>query len=61
MVITMENGKKLVRIPLAKITSPLTLLAQEEFVEIKKLYDKVGGNLTNFKKEIKHALIKLDN
>lgn len=61
MVITLENGKKLVRIPLAKLTSPLTLLGQEEFKEIKEIYDNVGGNLTEFKKAIKQALINKEN
>lgn len=61
MVITLENGKKLVRIPLAKLTSPLTLLGQEEFKEIKEIYDKEGGNLTRFKKAIKQALINKEN
>ena len=57
MIITMDNGKKLVRIPLAKLTSPLTLLSQEEFKDIKNLYDKVGGDLQRFKSEVKGALI----
>ena len=61
MVITLENGKRLVRIPLAKLTSPLTLLGQEEFKEIKEIYDNVGGNLTEFKKAIKQALINKEN
>lgn len=61
MVITLENGKRLVRIPLAKLTSPLTLLSQEEFKEIKKIYDNVRGNLTEFKKAIKQALINKEN
>lgn len=61
MVITLENGKKLVRIPLAKLTSPLTLLGQEEFKEIKEIYDKEGGNLYRFKKAIKQALINKEN
>lgn len=61
MVITMANGKKLVRIPLAKITSPLTLLGQEEFKEIKKLYEERNGDLTNFKRRIKEALVNKEN
>ena len=61
MIITMADGKKLVRIPLAKITSPLTLLGQEEFKEIKKLYEEMNGNLTNFKRRIKEALINKEN
>ena len=61
MIITLENGKKLVRIPLAKLTSPLTLLGQEEFKEIKALYDKVGGNQTDFKQEVKLALLNKED
>ena len=63
MVITMENGKKLVRIPLAKITSPLTLLGQEEFKEIRAIYERtvINGDLRSFKTAIKEALINKEN
>lgn len=61
MVITLENGKRLVRIPLAKLTSPLTLLSQEEFKGIKEIYNNVGGNLSRFKEAIKQALINKEN
>lgn len=63
MVITMENGKKLVRIPLAKLTSPLTLLGQEEFKEIRAIYENtvINNDLRSFKTAIKEALINKEN
>lgn len=60
-IITLQDGTQLMEIPLCKITSPLTLLNTSEFEGLRQVFDNVGQDVTQFKREIKKLLQQNSN
>ena len=60
-IITLDDGTQLMEIPLCKITSPLTLLNTSEFEGLRQVFDNVGQDVTQFKREIKKLLQQNSN